>query len=529
MEYFAPESVGKTRSKTPEGFLICHNVPVGRIGEMLYSPKELRKYEPAEDGMIHVYRYREQLFRPETLASFEGKPTTDDHPPGGDMMDPKTFRKYATGHGQNIRAGTEEFPDCIVADLLVMDEEAIRAIEEDDKVQISVGYDARYVKVGPGRYEQHDIVGNHFAFVFAGRCGPRCAVGDTAPCLCEGACNCQKGKKMPKPNIKDALKSTAASLAALQQTLDEAPNVENEGGTHVHLHMAGGGTDDIPALKDKRSKDGNPPDNNEGKDKITQMLDSLMGRMNTIEDALYDMSEDSRIGVMRDKRFKDAGETEEEMKARKEREAKDRKAARDRRAKDNTPEGGTENPLANDKRNKDGEMTEEEKKKAEEAKDRRMRDGEATEEELKKLEGKTTDAAHNSASLEAEFTRVLEQVAILSPGLSTPTFDAMNHVATTAKSLCNMRRNSLRNALQREDTKIAISGIVDSVKTLDAMPCAAVRAAFAGAFEIVRQKNNSTAGNALSRVVQLDPGTGKGVRTAKQINEENARKWGRPV
>jgi hypothetical protein len=547
MLYFAPEVVGKTRSKTPEGFLICYGVPFARIGQMIYTKRDLPAYEARDDGTIQVFRFKDELFRPETIASFEGKPTTDDHPPGGDMMNPDTYRKYATGHMQNVRPGEGEFADCLLADLIVMDAECIKSIEEDDKVQVSAGYDAKYRKTGVGTYEQYDIIGNHNAFVFAGRCGPRCAVGDSeavivndkAPCACDGACSCKKGKKMARPNLKEALKTTVASLAELQKTFDEAANTEVEGGSHVHIHMPEG-KDDVPGvgdkrIRDKRSKDGEPVgdplDNNEGISKIIQMLDSLNGRMNTMEDALYDVTEDARIAAVRDKRFKDAGETEEEKKAREEKEAKDRKAARDARMARDNKSGGTENPLgSSDKRGKDG-MEGEETMTAEDkaARDKRMRDGDATEEEMKKekADEKTTDAARNSSGLKTEFEQVVALAAIIAPGLSVPTFDALNHVATTAKSMCNFRRAALKNALSREDTKLAIAGVVDSVATLDSWPCASVRLGFNAAAELIKQRNNAKTRILSGTIATTDTSNaGKGYKTPAEINALNKARWG---
>src|SRR6185437_8068567 len=36
IEYFTEESIGPNRERTPEGFLVCFDVPAARIGEMVY-------------------------------------------------------------------------------------------------------------------------------------------------------------------------------------------------------------------------------------------------------------------------------------------------------------------------------------------------------------------------------------------------------------------------------------------------------------------------------------------------------------
>lgn len=66
-------------AKTPEGFLICKNVPIARTGYQTYLESEL-----VEDGdpseRVNVYRSPDEVFSTATLASFEGKPVTNGHP-----------------------------------------------------------------------------------------------------------------------------------------------------------------------------------------------------------------------------------------------------------------------------------------------------------------------------------------------------------------------------------------------------------------------------------------------------------------
>jgi hypothetical protein len=65
-----------------------------------------------------------------------------------------------------------------MGDLLVMDKEAIDAVMAG-KVEISLGYDAEYTEVSPGKGVQSNIVINHIALVDKGRCGSRCSIGDS--------------------------------------------------------------------------------------------------------------------------------------------------------------------------------------------------------------------------------------------------------------------------------------------------------------------------------------------------------------
>ena len=67
-------------TKTPEGFLICHNVPIARTGQQLYLGSETPFKELPSNDTVKIVRHPEEVFSKATLASFEGKPVTDDHP-----------------------------------------------------------------------------------------------------------------------------------------------------------------------------------------------------------------------------------------------------------------------------------------------------------------------------------------------------------------------------------------------------------------------------------------------------------------
>jgi hypothetical protein len=519
MRYFTTEDIGPTRKLTPDGFLICLGVPIARTGRMVYSIRDLPTYEPGDDGhTILVDRYPAELFSPQSMASFEGMPLTDDHPPGY-MMSPEVFRKHAVGHMQNVRPGTEEGkPDCLLADLFVSDAAMIKKVLAG-KVQVSAGYDAQYRKVGAGVYEQHDVVGNHTAFVKAGRCGPRCSVGDKEvdqPCGCadKESCTCPTTAESSFMVNKVALK---AAMDNFSKTLDEASETNTEGGTHVHVHMPTG--QDMPTV-DKRTKDGAGDPDTTGtvvdartKDQKTKdeeadaRLTSMEGRLETLEDMLCESTTDARMVTSMDARMKDA-----------------MARMRDRRSRD---------AKSRDAKSRDADESDEDKKKREEkeaeeakTKDARMKDGDSTPEDLKDVPAKTTDAATGSAYFEPEFTQAVTLSAILAPGLSMPTFDSQAHFATTAASLCNLRRASLRHALGQASTKDVVAAFADSTATIDRMPCMAVKMAFLGAAEMVRQRNNGTMGAVLGRPI-TPPAPNKSVRTAAQINEDNQKKWAR--
>lgn len=180
MHYYGTRLSENISRREPEGYLLCLNVPVARTGTQDYLPEELglapgsfsMPFGPG--GLISVYRPEEEVFAPETLASFEGMPVTNDHPPDG--VDVDNIRRLQMGHAHNIRRGTGEEADLLLADLIITDERLIEAIL-NGKREISCGYTYELAEEN-GRYIQRKIRGNHIAVVDAGRAGPRVSIKD---------------------------------------------------------------------------------------------------------------------------------------------------------------------------------------------------------------------------------------------------------------------------------------------------------------------------------------------------------------
>ncbi len=164
-------------SETPEGFLVCLGVAITRAGDLVYSPSETPV--TAGDGPTIITRTIEDIHDPATIASFEGKPVTINHP--DDFVTPDNWRELAVGVVQNARPGEGEDDDKLLADLLITDREAISAIKSKMLREVSCGYEAEYIEVSPGIGRQFNIIGNHVALVASGRCGSECAIFDHAP------------------------------------------------------------------------------------------------------------------------------------------------------------------------------------------------------------------------------------------------------------------------------------------------------------------------------------------------------------
>jgi hypothetical protein len=162
--------------KTPEGYLICKNVPIGRVGTMDYLGSELpQEFNLPANDIFHVFRTADSLFSKETIASFEGKPITDNHPTNNLTVD--TASIIGRGHLQNVHPEGKN----LVGDLYITDNGLINQIENNNKREVSCGYDAGWRMNEDGKIEQIDIVGNHVAVVNSGRAGHSVAIKDSSP------------------------------------------------------------------------------------------------------------------------------------------------------------------------------------------------------------------------------------------------------------------------------------------------------------------------------------------------------------
>ena len=288
MRFYTTLKLGPNREMTPDGFTIFRNVSISRIGEQIYGPNEGTGIEPGDDGLVHIMRTPEEVFRQETMDSANGKSLVLLHP--DEDVKPENWRQLTHGFMFNVRRGTGDQSDECVADVFVGSPEILREIDLGQR-EVSLGYDADYFQTAPGHGEQRNIFINHIASVPSGRCGPQCAVRDHQHN--KGACAMKKGaKKSFLDRILDAVKNKdeEAAKKAVEEMDEEAHNGETvEGGneTHVHIHTG-------------------PPASQA--DKEEEPEDPTEKRFKAIEDALKEMK-DSRD------RSRD-GESEEEKKRR---------------------------------------------------------------------------------------------------------------------------------------------------------------------------------------------------------------------
>lgn len=172
--FIRDQAAAIAHAMTPEGFVRLR-ARIGRTGLHDYSAAELGHPAGfAPEDRVRVYRPPAEVFDAASMASFAGKPVTDDHPPA--MVDAANWRRYAVGHAgeQVVQDGEHLATDLVIADAAAADRARAGAA-------LSNGYHADFV-FEPGTtpdgepYDalQRNIRGNHIALVDDGRCGDSC-------------------------------------------------------------------------------------------------------------------------------------------------------------------------------------------------------------------------------------------------------------------------------------------------------------------------------------------------------------------
>jgi uncharacterized protein len=457
---FTAEKIGTRRSLTPEGFLLCEEVPIARVGSQDYAYFELPELE-AKDGVIVADRTADVLFSPETLASFEGKPITIDHPP--DFVTPANYMSVARGTVRNVRRGDGAQSDLMLADLLITDAEAIRRVQSDGADvldQVSNGYDADYEQIAPGRARQVTIVGNHVALVKSARCGPVCSIGDSNPTTPTGDSS-MATKKPAQSKLLEKLRkafmtrdSDAFEQAANEMTGDEGDEAGN-GQPQIHIHMPGAAEGKPAGAAGAATGDDDGADAG-GDPALKAVLDAIK-------------AVDGKVDAV---------------------------VARVTQLETGGTQTGDSDGDDDDDDDGDGTMT---------GDNDGAGDGD---------DGKGSAKTGDSTALRDEFQDALSRAEILAPGVRLPTFDAKAQRKRTADAICVLRRRALRAAMDNENAESvkAVTGGAD----ITGMPCTAVQAFFNAASELVRGKN--------SGVTARKTGDAAPVQR-KDINQINAEFW----
>jgi len=132
----------------------------------------------AKDQAVNVYRPPEEVFDSQAVASFVGRPITDDHPTVA--VNAGNWRDYSRG----VVGGAVKDGEWIRFDLALMDAELIGKVD-GGKRELSAGYGCELtIEDGTApdgtAYQavQRSIRGNHVAVVDKARAGPEASISD---------------------------------------------------------------------------------------------------------------------------------------------------------------------------------------------------------------------------------------------------------------------------------------------------------------------------------------------------------------
>ncbi len=212
-----------SRQMTAEGYMVAPG-NLARTGVQDYLAYELGLDADGMDPMkvIRLHRPPEEVFDMASMASFESKPVTIEHPPVAVTAD--NWTELAKGEVRDVtRSG-----DLMTGTLLIKAKDAIEALQSG-KAQLSNGYtfelDMTPGTTADGRaYDgvQRNIRGNHVALVDAARCGSACRIADSQLNL-EGNTMPDAKRKVTVDGIPLEVEDTAAGVIdTLIKQRDEA-------------------------------------------------------------------------------------------------------------------------------------------------------------------------------------------------------------------------------------------------------------------------------------------------------------------
>ena len=193
------------REITGRGYLVAPAV-IGRTGVQTYTRGELG-LDGDPRATIRLMRTADEVFRPETLASFENVPITDGHPPAG--VTAENWSGLAKGEVRDIGKQDGEL---LAGRTIIKDGRMVQKVVSG-KGALSCGYGFN-LDLTPGEGfdgYQRDILGDHVAVVDVPRGGPACRIAD------------EKTKEIPM----DAKKKIVVDGLPLEMDELQAAAVEN--------------------------------------------------------------------------------------------------------------------------------------------------------------------------------------------------------------------------------------------------------------------------------------------------------------
>ncbi len=280
-DYYTISKVSNKLEFTPQGFLLCRDVCLGRLGDMKYLPQEVTKINTVgTDGFITLTRTENELFSEKTIGSAIGMDVVNNHPTDQTQQRPIDVH---VGNWKNFTVGTVLYPrrgegnlsKFLIGDLLIKDENTIKDVLRG-KREVSCGYQYDLIENDgrEGHGWQTNIRFNHVALVDRGRCGSECRIMDKEMSILE--------------KIKAAITSGDDSkldeiLAEGNHTYDKPPQFI------IHNHMAAidkKESDDCNCHGEKEENEKYEKDDSKKKDVVSDsavLLEALAKLQQTIE------------------------------------------------------------------------------------------------------------------------------------------------------------------------------------------------------------------------------------------------------
>jgi len=182
-------------------------------------------YQDSAGAKWGELRTQEEVFHPDSLASYELAPVTDDHP--AEFVSVDNARELSVG---SIGAAKKD-GDFVQFPYLITDRDVIRGVVDGTKTELSMGYSAIMVaEKGDLRgakydYKQTNIRVNHCAVVDRGRAGPECRIpplqrGDAFTTTITKELDKMKTKKITVDGVDYVVP------AELADALEESANLE---------------------------------------------------------------------------------------------------------------------------------------------------------------------------------------------------------------------------------------------------------------------------------------------------------------
>jgi len=479
-QFFAPEKISQNIRVTPEGYLLCCNVPIARAGDLLYKDTETN-VEGGDEGLVVLSRSIEELSKEDSLSSCNGKPVVIGHPMDDEgnpvFLNPDNWGQFAVGTTQNVRVGKGINANKIIADFLITDRSAIDLIVSKELREISAGYKCETKQLSKGYGIQTRFRFDHSALVPRGRSGSECAIFDHEKILTK-----RGGKMNLKQKLSKILRKTIDSLPELEE-------IEEGERTDVMLMLA----------------------------KINLRLEKLENMEKEEQEEAYEVTDRRH----RDRRMRDRRHRDEDFDGGVRRDERD--DLEDRTTRDDILELMENEIIAEDLEEKEDYQVTDRRHRDRRMRDRRHRDEEpgndvserletiedAIVHLLKKMSGETVDNTTCDEDEEEDVTIITDAATISKAEILAPGIRATKDI----------KRKALQQAYKDIEGRKAINSVLGG-KTFDS---ADTDLLFNAAAEVLKSQRRDQV-NATR--FSANTATATGIMTPAALNEINAKRWG---